>query len=168
MPTSSPRSRRRSRVPSAPSSAHQRRASAVAGRAREPRRRPRITFGKRSTGRAGKGRTLGSCVLPRASPACCATATASARRAICWRRFISGSPKDLAPPICSRRSDCWPSWSRPSSVTVAARACYLDTGRLNGRLRRNLAVALRSGEGPLTIRFPDFRHCAARASGLVS
>ena len=46
MPTSSPRSRRRSRVPSAPSSAHQRRASAVAGRAREPRRRPRITFGK--------------------------------------------------------------------------------------------------------------------------
>jgi hypothetical protein len=26
--------------------------------------------------------------------------------------------------------------------------------------RRKLAVALRSGEGPLTIRFADFRHCA--------
>jgi hypothetical protein len=34
--------------------------------------------------------------------------------------------------------------------------------------RRNLAVALRSGEGPFTIRFADFRHCAAQASGLVS
>jgi predicted ATPase len=22
--------------------------------------------------------------------------------AICWRRFMSGSPKDLAPPICKR------------------------------------------------------------------
>jgi hypothetical protein len=28
----------------------------------------------------------------------------------------------------------------------------------NDRNRRNLAVALRSGEGPLTIRFADFRH----------
>ena len=35
-------------------------------------------------------------------------------------------------------------------------------------LRRKLAVALRSGEGPLTIRFADFRHCAVQASGLVS
>jgi len=33
--------------------------------------------------------------------------------------------------------------------------------------QRNLA-ALRSGEGPLTIRFADFRHCAVQASGLLS
>jgi hypothetical protein len=26
------------------------------------------------------------------------------RRAICWRRFMSGSPKDLAPPICEKQS----------------------------------------------------------------
>src|SRR5215471_15123856 len=38
----------------------------------------------------------------------------------------------------------------------------------NGGSRRNLAVALRSGEGPSTIRFADFRHCAVQASGLVS
>ena len=31
--------------------------------------------------------------------------------------------------------------------------------------RRNLAVALRPGEGPLTTRFADFRHCAVQASG---
>ena len=33
------------------------------------------------------------------------------------------------------------------------------------RNRRNLAVALRPGEGLLTIRFADFRHCAVQASG---
>jgi len=38
----------------------------------------------------------------------------------------------------------------------------------NGCFQRNLAVALRSGEGPLTIRFADFRCCAVQASGLVS
>jgi hypothetical protein len=36
---------------------------------------------------------------------------------------------------------------------------------LDARFRRNLAVALRPGEGPLTIRFADFRHCAVQASG---
>jgi hypothetical protein len=33
------------------------------------------------------------------------------------------------------------------------------------RFRRKLAVAPRSGEAPLTIRFGDFRHCAVQASG---
>jgi hypothetical protein len=38
------------------------------------------------------------------SLACCATGTASVRRAICWRRFMSGLPKDLAPPNCEKQS----------------------------------------------------------------
>jgi hypothetical protein len=38
----------------------------------------------------------------------------------------------------------------------------------NGCKRRKLAVALRSGEGPLTIRFADFSIVRVQASGLVS
>jgi hypothetical protein len=34
--------------------------------------------------------------------------------------------------------------------------------------RRNLAIAARSGEGPFTIRFADFRHRAVQAGGLLS
>jgi hypothetical protein len=67
-------------------------------------RRPSITSARRSTGRGDKVRCPGNSAPPRASPACCATGTASARRAICWRRFMSGLPKDLAPPICKEQS----------------------------------------------------------------
>ena len=38
----------------------------------------------------------------------------------------------------------------------------------NDRNRRNLAVALRSGDGPFTIRFADFHHRAMQIGGLLS
>ena len=50
-------------------------------------------------------------------------------------------------------------------MTALDRLDPFATGRRKGSLRRNLAVALRPGEGPLTIRFADFRHCAVQASG---
>ena len=40
----------------------------------------------------------------------------------------------------------------------------LTREHLNGRNRRNLAVAARSGEGPFTIRFADFRHRAVQGA----
>jgi hypothetical protein len=43
-----------------------------------------------------------------------------------------------------------------------------QTAKGADRNRRNLAVALRSREGPLIIRFADFPHFAVQASGLVS
>jgi hypothetical protein len=57
----------------------------------------------------------------------------------------------------------------PAAVKVGSGATRAEPRcHANGRNRRKLAVALRSGEGPLTIRFADFRHCAVQASGLVS
>jgi hypothetical protein len=38
----------------------------------------------------------------------------------------------------------------------------------NGWLRRNLAVAARSGDGPFTIRFADLHDRAMQTSGLLS
>jgi hypothetical protein len=69
-----------------------------------------------------------------------------------------------------------PDTAPASHVQVISRAEGFSVGRIrrflviaaNGRNRRNLAVALRSGEGPLTVRFADFRHCAVQASGLLS
>jgi len=40
--------------------------------------------------------------------------------------------------------------------------------RANGPSRRNLAVAARSGEGPLTILIADLRHCVVQTGGLLS
>jgi hypothetical protein len=36
------------------------------------------------------------------------------------------------------------------------------------RNRRNLAVAVRSGEGPFNIRFADFRYRAVQSGGLLA
>jgi hypothetical protein len=68
--------------------------------------------GREVTARPGEGLSgliLGrhpvNSALPRPSPACCAIGTASVRRWICRRRFMTASPKDLAPPICKRQSN---------------------------------------------------------------
>jgi hypothetical protein len=37
--------------------------------------------------------------------------------------------------------------------------------QINARFRRNLVIAMRSGEGPLTIRFADLRHRALPTGG---
>ena len=41
-------------------------------------------------------------------------------------------------------------------------------GHGNGRKRRNLVIAGRSGEGPFTIRFADLRYRALPTGGLLS
>jgi hypothetical protein len=51
---------------------------------------------------------------------------------------------------------------------LRVRTCLLDRGFENGRLRRNLAVAVPFGEGPFTTRFADLRHRAVKVGGLLS
>jgi hypothetical protein len=70
----------------------------------QSRKRRRTSSGKRSIGRADKVRCPGNSALRRASPGCCATGTAFARRAICWRRFMSGSLRGSALPTCEKQS----------------------------------------------------------------
>ena len=53
-------------------------------------------------------------------------------------------------------------------TAAEGRLAPTDRGDANGRNRRNLAIAARSGEGPFTIRFADFRHRAVQAGGLLS
>jgi hypothetical protein len=43
-----------------------------------------------------------------------------------------------------------------------------DLSLWNVGLRRNLAVAVRSGEGPFNIRFADFRYRAVQSGGLLA
>src|SRR5262249_37651811 len=48
------------------------------------------------------------------------------------------------------------------------RTCQSQRASVNGRKRRNLVIAGRSGEGPFTIRFADLRYRALPAGGLLS
>src|SRR5271166_5300674 len=71
-----------------------------------PPRRPKITSGKPSTGRAGKAPCPGSCVPPRASLDCGATGTVPKRRVKSWPRCTTGSPKGSRRPISKRQNCC--------------------------------------------------------------
>src|SRR6266446_2781282 len=56
--------------------------------------------------------------------------------------------------------------SRGRRAAALDRPCLLGRGAANGRFRRNLAVAARSGDGPFTIRFADLHDRAMQTSGL--
>jgi hypothetical protein len=103
-----------------------------------------------------------------------------------WSTFTR-SPKASTPPTCKRQKRCSTSWSellirvvrmaapgRPNDPPVRTRRSVqrrtdpLPAAAANGRNRRNLAVGVRSVEGPFTIRFADFRHRAVQAGGLLS
>src|SRR6202049_4620795 len=67
---------------------------------------PRGALSTRSTGRAGKARSPGNCVAPRALPDCGAIRLEATRRANFWRRFMIGSPRAMIPPISKRQRRC--------------------------------------------------------------
>jgi hypothetical protein len=70
------------------------RASFFYWRARpEPRRRPRISSGRRSTGRIGRKPCPGNSERPRVSRGFGDTNIALRRRARCWDRFTAASPR---------------------------------------------------------------------------
>ena len=48
----------------------------------------------------------------------------------------------------------------PDSVAGSEGPRLISRRSINDRFRRNLAVAVRSGEGPFTTRFADLRHRA--------
>jgi hypothetical protein len=75
----------------------------------------------------------------------------------------------------SRRSEHWLGERRlmlvrglATAIAVVILDLRLTRGAMNGRNRRNLAVAARSGDGPFTIRFPDLHHRAMQTGGLVT
>ena len=69
----------------------------------EPRRRPRVTSGRRSTGRAGKARSPGNCAPPGALPGCWAIRAVSPMRRHSSSRSTTGLPKGSTPPTSKRQ-----------------------------------------------------------------
>ena len=64
-----------------------------------PPRRPRVTSGRRSTGRADKVRCPGNSALPRASPACCAIKVDLPMPSHASSRSTTALPRVSVPPI---------------------------------------------------------------------
>ena len=62
-------------------------------------RRPRVTSGRRSTGRADKVRCPGNSALPRASPACCAIKVDLPMPSHASSRSTTALPRVSVPPI---------------------------------------------------------------------
>src|SRR3984893_11076592 len=70
----------------------------------EPRRWPRITSGRRSTGRAGKVPSPGNCPPPRASPGCCAIRAVPLMPWPSSSRSTTGSPRASIRPTSKRHA----------------------------------------------------------------
>ena len=105
-PTGSPRSSRQSSEPSIqknvgcfPSCCASRASFCCCSAPPERPRRPRITSGRRSTGRAGKVPCPWNCAPPRASLGCCVIRAAPPTRRLCSSLSMTGSPKGSIPPI---------------------------------------------------------------------
>src|SRR3984893_7172761 len=69
-----------------------------------PRRWPRITSGRRSTGRAGKVPSPGKCPPPRASPGCCAIRAVPLMPWPSSSRSTTGSPRASIRPTSKRHA----------------------------------------------------------------
>src|SRR6266851_4759481 len=89
---------------------------------REPRRRPKITSGKRSTGPANKVRCPGNSAPPRASPGFCEIGAdpLTPSPALTW--FMTDSRRVSAPPIWWRRNSYWMHWTVPAETEPPATA----------------------------------------------
>jgi hypothetical protein len=70
------------------------------------RRRPRVTSGRRSTGRTGREPCPGNSERPPVSRGFGETNIALRRRARCWGRFTAASPKVSRRQTCERREAC--------------------------------------------------------------
>src|SRR5262249_52759819 len=72
-------------------------------RRKEPHQRPRINFDKRSSVRASKALSHGSCVPPRALPGCCAIRAVPPKVLHSCNKSTTASPKDSTRPISNQQ-----------------------------------------------------------------